>query len=124
MLLTTTSKTAKMEKEAFSNQGGTEEHWDPGLRKDCHHHVLQSQVLLQSKSLLTSTSGATRVHTYRAMQTQLEQIFTHTEGHLLVMFSLLESGLPRHRNMSDYREKKRAETYTCIHMHKDVCTEV
>lgn len=53
--------------------------------------------VFHSKSLLTRTSGATSVHTYRAMQIQLEEIFTHTDGHLLVMASYLESGLPRER---------------------------
>ncbi|KAG9347491.1 hypothetical protein JZ751_005058, partial [Albula glossodonta] len=38
---------------------------------------------LESKSRLVRISGATRVHTYSAMQIQLDEIFTHTEGHLL-----------------------------------------
>lgn len=41
----------------------------------------------QSKSRLVRTSGATRVHTYSTMPIQLEEIFTHTDGHLLVIVS-------------------------------------
>lgn len=84
-----------------------------------HHHVPPSQPALQSKSLLTSTSGATRVHTYRAMQTQLEQIFTHTEGHRLLRFWLLESGLPGHTTRQVTGTGKRAAT--CTRMRKHVC---
>lgn len=41
----------------------------------------------QSKSRLVRTSGATRVHTYSEIQIQLDEIFTHTDGHLLVIVS-------------------------------------
>lgn len=39
----------------------------------------------QLKSRLVRIMGATRVQMYMAKHTQLEVIFTHTAGHLLVM---------------------------------------
>ena len=39
----------------------------------------------QLKSRFVRIMGATRVQMYRAKHTQLEVIFTHTAGHLLVM---------------------------------------